>query len=1626
MANVALNVVVGGEEKAKQAIKDLNGSIKTLDQTMKTLDEAFAGNQNSYDYLQAKLKNLTETQEAYRKKTQELPGVIEFLRDQQKLLSSNTDELKQKMEQATAAYDNAENKTAALRRAMNEATKEFNDNQKALNYARDEANSYSRQLIEAEGKVDALGEEIRKTNTYLGEAATSADGTANSIDRFGREVRDAGEDTKSFASAAEVLAQAIVASGAVQGAEKLRDAIVDTAKASIEYESAFAGVRKTVDGTAEELQTISDGIRQMSLEIPMASKELAGIAENAGQLGVATKDVLGFTEVVAALSVTTDLTAEQAAVDMARIANITKLTSDEYSNFGSALVALGNDSAAFESEILAMTNNLAAAGSVVGATEAELLGIATTLVSVGIEAEAGGTAFSKLFRQIELAVESGSEKVQQYAEVAGMSVTQFAEVWRTDAVGAVTAFIEGLGGLEEKGQSSIAVLDDMGISEDRLLKAVTALSEAEGLLSANIELSNTAWAENTALANEAAVRYETTESRIQILNNAFNNLKITVGDELLNSFGGAIDGLTDLTVAAEEFVRANPEVVAGLTAVAAGIGGLAVAGTVIPLITTLWGLLTANPAAAVTAVILGLVTAVATFAVALSDSNDEVSTFIRGFEELKARTDETRESILALKTANEEQTAAIQTEQDELEKAIQTVEELGNKTDITASESEILKAAMEKLNGSIPGLKLSYDNLNDSLEDTVYHLRLVASAQALVDEALSKSELRDSLESNFDQLDKDIEDAKKSLDDANELLNEYIKLRDEYIAPESLDSGRSRGLGKDYNPYDADVEKLRKAVEESEALYSVAIGAREANKRQILEINAEIANLDAQYAEKAAEMKQANTDLFESTAQTTAATTQAIEEGTAAIEQAASKSETASQKAVTTAQNSKKAVDYIGEAIKQQAKDTQSALDTLTKEYNNVYNSTKSALDGIGGLFGEVAFKAELSIEDMIRGLETQADYMVGYMQNIQRAAQIGLDEGLVAALSDGSDESAGYIQKIITEFNRLELEYGANSEQAQDFVTRFNDAFRGSETAKDTFASNVAEMSTNFTERKDAILKDAQTLLDNLSVYSGDSVQEVAEAVWEVVGEVEGALGSMTEAVEEKGGEAVDAAADVREEVDKQFEGTEEVGEEAGENYVKGIVEGIDENTPLVVEAGKRIANTLEQTVNSELDIRSPSKVGRQQGEFYDEGIALGIEDNTDTVVSGAINMISDLVDASESAAKAAGQSIGGTIATEAAQEMGRALREAAEKGELTYNGNKVGTAASAGIPNLSGQAAADWNAQLKAQYGLPSNWTNQDITDWLNGGGFLSGGYNSGGGSSSSGGSSVSSSSDRTPNYLPKTTTQARTTLQKLMDEAVNSRVDGIVSELVNTAMENGFDTSGANSSEITDLITSDVESYFQALIDEVKAQAEAAGETISSADVYTRVMEQIDTAGLEEHMKNVGSTALAEYFAGAIDAVDDGSDELSQRVGDAMQNVIDTTNDVLAINSPSKVGEQQGMYYVEGLALGVEEREGELADSVTRLIGYMLKANESAAESAGMNLGTVLASAMSEALMAGVANAIDSAQRAIEGSGVLNASSGRSGGSVNITQNFNTPVQSPYQTRQATEQGIKAVLY
>lgn len=327
-------------------------------------------------------------------------------------------------------------------------------------------------------------------------------------------------------------------------------------KAAIDFESAFAGVRKTVDASEKEFAALEKGIRDMSKEIPASATAIAGVAEAAGQLGIETENILKFTRVMIDLGEATNLSAEEAATTLARFANITQMSQKDFDRLGSTIVELGNNLATTEAEIAAMALRLAGAGSQVGLTEAQIMSFAAALSSVGIEAEAGGSAFSRVMVDMQLAVETNSERLKKFAEVAGMSADEFRRAFQEDAAGAIIAFIKGLGTAEERGLSAIKVLDDMGISEIRLRDALLRAAGASSVFTDALKMGTKAWDENTALTKEAEQRYQTTASQLQIAKNHLQDAAITIGEIVVPYLVTLSEKIKDV---ATWFKNLNPE-----------------------------------------------------------------------------------------------------------------------------------------------------------------------------------------------------------------------------------------------------------------------------------------------------------------------------------------------------------------------------------------------------------------------------------------------------------------------------------------------------------------------------------------------------------------------------------------------------------------------------------------------------------------------------------------------------------------------------------------------------------------------------------------------------------------------------------------------------------------------------------------------------------------------------------------------------------------------------------------------------------------------------------------------------------------------------------------------------------
>lgn len=398
------------------------------------------------------------------------------------------------------------------------------------------------------------------------------------MEQAAKATRDTGSETEKLGQQQQAFER--MGRAAMLGGATVAVGLGIASKAAIDWDSAWAGVTKTVDGTPEQLAAVEDGLRGLAKVLPASHTEIAAVAEAAGQLGIATPNVVEFTKTMIDLGETTNLTAQDAATQLARFVNVMGTSQGQVANLGSALVELGNNYATTEAEILSMAQRLSGAGVQIGMSEGQVLGLSTALSSVGIEAEAGGSAMSKVMIDIASSVDKGGERLGQFAEVSGMSAQAFAAQWRNDPGEALASFVKGLANAEAQGKSTFGVLEDLGISEVRMRDALLRSASAADQFSAAMATGNKAFGENTALVDEANKRYDTVASKLAVMRNQVTDAAISIGDHLLPLIGGAAEGIGSLADSLAGLDGPMGAVVAWGGLVAAGVlltGGAALA-----------------------------------------------------------------------------------------------------------------------------------------------------------------------------------------------------------------------------------------------------------------------------------------------------------------------------------------------------------------------------------------------------------------------------------------------------------------------------------------------------------------------------------------------------------------------------------------------------------------------------------------------------------------------------------------------------------------------------------------------------------------------------------------------------------------------------------------------------------------------------------------------------------------------------------------------------------------------------------------------------------------------------------------------------------------------------------------
>ena len=611
-----------------QAVGDTSERLNKLKEARKSAEE----NLGNYDKWKEKYEPVRTEIEKTSKKLNEL----KVKRDE---LEKSGDISSDEYKALSAQIDDTAKHLDELKKKQKEINDEFGNPISPEQY-----NALKREIIDTESKLKDLETQAAQSSVAIQKIAQAGEG----LKSLGGKITDAGK------ALAPVSGVAAVGLGAA-------------AKAAIDYETAFTGVMKTNDELIDEngnvivsYEDLSDAIKDLSTRTAASKNDIAAVMEGAGQLGVGTEYLADFTEAMVMLGDTTNLSADEAATAIAKFANITNMSLDNADRLGAALVDLGNNFATDEQSIMEMATRLAGAGHQIGLSEAEILGFATALSSVGIEAEMGGSAFSKAMIKMQVATETGydaldkinehsddfkakvnrtiaelkakiadlqqqrtalaeqgetgtdadkaiesqikqtekliksfdkelqtvresgdetgvtlrglqmlmynnskdfkgfadnigltakeltdlvnsASQLENFAEVAQMSVDEFTELFKNDAPAAMDAFIRGLGDTDTAGESTIQMLQDMGFTEVRLRDTLTRAASAQDLFSNAVQAGNDAWNENSALTAEAEKRYGTMEAKISQVLETVSNVAIDFGEIMLPIISDILD-----------------------------------------------------------------------------------------------------------------------------------------------------------------------------------------------------------------------------------------------------------------------------------------------------------------------------------------------------------------------------------------------------------------------------------------------------------------------------------------------------------------------------------------------------------------------------------------------------------------------------------------------------------------------------------------------------------------------------------------------------------------------------------------------------------------------------------------------------------------------------------------------------------------------------------------------------------------------------------------------------------------------------------------------------------------------------------------------------------------------------
>ncbi|MDE7436792.1 MAG: phage tail tape measure protein [Lachnospiraceae bacterium] len=1078
MFEIGARIALYGEKEFKSAQARINAELRELKSELNLVSARYADNADSMEALSAKSAVLSKQYEKQKEKVSVLEAAHKKAGDEQERvrksvekyeaeLASAREELARMEKSQDSTSDAIKNQKAHVKNLEEQllgTQREYDKASKCTLRWQESLNNAQTEEIRLKRAVEDCGKAMEEAEQRTQEASDETQGFRIHIEQAEKQTSTFGEVLKANLTSAAII-EGIKA--LARETKQLAESVFQT---GMEYESAFTGVKKTVNATEEELSTMRQEFLTMSEEIPASASAIAEVAESAGQLGIQTEHITEFSRVMIDLGNATDLASTEASESLAQFANVVGMSQGDFDRLGSVIVDLGNNTATTESHIVAMGTRIAAAGHQVNMSEAQIMAFSAGLSSLGLEAEAGGTAFSKLMINMQVACETGNQSLTDFASVAGMSAEQFKIAFQQDATGAIMAFLQGLNDTERNGMSAISVLNNMDIKEVRLRDTILRAASATDLMNNCIEIGNQAWQANNALTTEAETRYATTESKVQMLKNSVQECAISAYDQMRNGFAKGIDiardGVTnfndeirsgkignslqklgesfaDLAKAAVDvgevaiplvcdafawIVDHGSGVLSVIAGVAAGFAAYKAYTVVISAVNAFKSMQAAIEAAEVAQMALnlemslnpiGLIVAgaaalITVFGVLAATTGEVSNEFTEQADALRSSSEELNNYSDALSNnldKRKEERDSIESNTVAIESYKTHLLDLMAKEEKSAGDKKMIAAYVDALNQSVEGLNLAYDantdalNMNEQAMESYIRTAIQQRKTEILVEQLAQSEI-------------DLAEASQKVKEAEDALAETEKSHEEVQESLNEEIAKSGYVRSAWTPKARELEATEEELTEAIDAQQEALDNANEVYAQAQEENARLCEMLGVTSTAMEETDSATQELTEST------------------------------------------FEWKGKTI-EASESLMQELGSVQAAYVEALGEARESIDGQIGLFDELSLKSELSVSDMIKSMQSQAEAMDQWAENLRIAAEMGIDEGLLASLNDGTVESAQYLNEIV--------------QNGQDSVDELNAAWRRTQDGKDNLAAGMAEVSTAYSATMDSIVDAAE-----------------------------------------------------------------------------------------------------------------------------------------------------------------------------------------------------------------------------------------------------------------------------------------------------------------------------------------------------------------------------------------------------------------------------------------------------------------------------------------------------------------------------------------------------------------------